>query len=100
MTSIDRIREMEEILDEAAPAVEALCTALEAYENLYEKIRKLEGYYSGGQWMRDYEADELGKLPKELKRGVLSEDAIYDLLADEQAMKERLCRLEEKLTNH
>ena len=33
-----------------------------------------------GQWLRDYEADERGELPVGLKRGVLSQDALYDLL--------------------
>ena len=31
---------------------------------------------------RDFEADEAGLLPKGLKRGVLSEDGIYDLLEE------------------
>ena len=43
-------------------------------------IKKLEAYYSSEDWKRDFALDEKGKLPKELKRGVLSEDAIYDLL--------------------
>ena len=29
---------------------------------------------------KDYEADERGELPPDLKRGVLSQDALYDLL--------------------
>ena len=33
-------------------------------------------------------ADEEGKLPMDLKRGVLSEDGIYDLLTDYQRLKE------------
>ena len=32
--------------------------------------------------MKDYEADEAGKLPADLKRGVLSEDALFDLLEE------------------
>ena len=31
---------------------------------------------------KDYEADEEGKLPADLKRGILSEDALFDLLED------------------
>ena len=30
----------------------------------------------------DYEADERGELPPDLKRGVLSQDALYDLLEE------------------
>ena len=35
-----------------------------------------------GQWLKDFEADEKGKLPANLKRGVLSEDGLYNLLAE------------------
>ena len=35
-----------------------------------------------GAWLRDYEADEAGLLPPGFRRGVLSEDGLYNLLAD------------------
>ena len=47
-----------------------------------EKIRVLENYLGSGQWMQDFECDERGELPVDLKRGVLSEDALYNLLED------------------
>ena len=28
----------------------------------------------------DYESDEAGQIPEQVKRGILSEDAIYDVL--------------------
>ena len=34
------------------------------------------------EYQEDFEADERGELPKDLKRGVLSEDALYDLLEE------------------
>lgn len=77
---IDRIKKMEAILDEANASLDELETAVSRYADLQNKIEKLEAYYTGGQWRKDYEADEAGKLPKVLKRGVLSEDAVYDLL--------------------
>ena len=33
--------------------------------------------------MKDYEDDEAGKLPSDLKRGVLSEDLVYDLIRED-----------------
>ena len=39
--------------------------------------------------MRHYMLDEAGLLPKDLKRGVLSEDGVYHLLADLE--KEQAC---------
>jgi len=43
-------------------------------------VQILADYYENGQWLRDYELDECGKLPKDLKRGVLSEDGLYNFL--------------------
>ncbi len=60
---------------------------IEYMEALYDRAREtgqvpeaLLQYYLGGQWLRDYEADERGELPEDLKRGVLSEDGIWNLL--------------------
>jgi hypothetical protein len=45
-----------------------------------ELLKVLSDYYTSPAWRRDLAADEAGLLPKELIRGVLSEDGIYDLL--------------------
>ena len=45
-------------------------------------LNTLLAYYEGGQWLKDYKADENGLLPKELKRGVLSEDGVYNLITE------------------
>ncbi len=74
---VDRVRRMETYMDTVQAAV-ANGTA-DAPEIL-ELRRVLTEYMDGGQWMKDYEADERGELPADLKRGVLSEDALYDLL--------------------
>ena len=66
---------------------------VEKYERLFdevniepdaEKLHLLEAYYTSGEWQEDYEADERGELPPDLKRGVLSQDALYDLLEGEE----------------
>ena len=77
------ITRMEENLDVGRAAADALEKALEEYNACIKGIRELEEYYFGGQWLRDFEAWENGKLPQDLKCGVLSEDAVYDLLTDE-----------------
>lgn len=63
---------------------------IEYMESLYDMARvtgqiprELREYYENGQWLRDYEADERGELPATLKRGVLSQDGLWDLLAGE-----------------
>ena len=50
--------------------------------DLAPMIRELSDYYSSSLWLRDLDDDRAGKLPSDLKRGVLSEDAIYDLLCE------------------
>ncbi|MBP5744200.1 MAG: DUF4298 domain-containing protein [Oscillospiraceae bacterium] len=43
-------------------------------------VKELESYYGSTEWKQDFTADEEGRLPKDLKRGVLSEDGIYNVL--------------------
>lgn len=45
-------------------------------------LRELLDYYEGGQWLLDYQADERGELPRTLKRGILSEDGLWNLLTE------------------
>ena len=43
--------------------------------------------------MQDYADDEAGKLPRDLKRGVLSEDGVYDLITENRELLVRMLRL-------
>ena len=90
MTQIERIQHMERILDEASEAAQALTSALERYRALQPCIAELEAYYTSSQWMKDYEDDSTGKFPADLKRGVLSEDAVYDLLQMRQELRDMM----------
>ena len=87
MDRISRIRTMEEKLDKAIKAVAVLDEALEQFEAASPEIEELIAYYESDLWREDFEADEEGKLPTDLKRGVLSEDGIYNLLTDYQRLK-------------
>ena len=93
MDRITRIRLMEEKLNSALAAVDAMDRALESYEAAQKDIRALEKYLSGRLRRGDLAADEKGLLPSSLARGVLSEDGIYDLLVDNDELKKRLARL-------
>lgn len=89
MDEIERIAQMEAYMDEAAAALHGLAAALERYAAAEPKLRALEEYYRSGQWLRDYELDEAGKLPPTLKRGVLSEDALWDVLRDWDELRKK-----------
>ena len=64
-----------------------------------EDVRILDEYYQSSQWRSDFEADEAGVFLPDLPRGVLSEDAIYDVvteyeeLRNEMAYEEAMTRL-------
>ena len=73
MTQTERIQYYEALMEKAEEA-------LPAAERLAERIRELESYYAGPLWKEDFAADEAGRLPEGLKRGVLSEDGLYNLL--------------------
>ncbi len=60
-------------------ASETTSEAKEISSEIQRKINLLSTYYECGLWLEDYEADEDGKLPDTLKRGVLSQDALYNL---------------------
>ena len=68
--AIRRIQYMEELFD-----------ALQA-DLSPDALRVLMQYYESGQWLEDYQLDEQGLLPPGLKRGVLSQDAVYNFLME------------------
>ena len=78
----------EKILPSTPESIQAQIRRIMYYEDMMhqaengdpEVLRRLSDYYSSPAWKRDYAADEAGLFPKDLKRGVLSEDGIYDLL--------------------
>ena len=90
MNQIERIAHMEQILNEGTEAVNDLHAALERYEALKPRLAELEAYYTSPLWMRDFEDDCAGRLPDTLQRGVLSEDAVYDLLSTLTALQAHL----------
>ena len=80
------------IVERAAKAVMELSAALENYEAVQEDIAALEQYYGSEAWKQDYADDEAGFLPTDLKRGVLSEDGIWNLLEDARELNKRIKR--------
>ena len=95
MERIERITAMEQRLDHIAEALAGIDNALQGYAGLAEDLKALTEYYESGMWLSDFEADERGELPKDLKRGVLSEDAVYDLLSDIARIKAQMRKLTE-----
>ena len=83
---IRRITEMESRYDRVLHAAGACPGCL---DSIRDDIRALSAYYEDSLWREDFEADEAGLLPPDLKRGVLSEDGVYDLLSEYDTLKKR-----------
>ena len=90
MTQEERIAYYEKILDRTADAIRNLEAALDEYEAICPLLQELERYYTGPEWKADFDADAAGDLPRDLKRGVLSEDGIDDVLHDFRDLEDRL----------
>ena len=96
MNQTERIAKMEAAMERVSRAVKNCQKALEQFASLEEDIDMLNDYYMDGDWRKDYEDDEKGKLPKTLKRGVLSQDGLFDLLEESDQLRRILVALDEE----
>ena len=77
---IERITYMEQQLDIAQKTLDEFEKALDNLIAVQDNIKELSDYYFSRQWIDDYDADNRGELPHNLKRGILSEDVAYNLI--------------------
>lgn len=97
MEQIERIKTMEQHLDRASQAVMRLSAALDDYAEAQEALRELNAYYGSDVWKQDFADDEAGLLPNDLKRGVLSEDGIWNVLTDSGNLNSRIKEMVEEI---
>ena len=93
---VERVKKMEVLLDKVTPKVKAFEQSLTNLNSAFDDIKTLNEYYKK-EWKEDYEADEQGKIPKDLKRGVLSQDTLFDLLEKLNEMKNDITQLNNKI---
>ncbi len=60
----------------------ARADARKALEPFQDEIAALDYYQRSGLWQQDYEAEEAGRLPADIRRSVLSQDGLYNLLEE------------------
>ena len=94
MEQLNRIKYMEESLDLLSHALRQLTQAADEYQRLQPRLQELSEYYSSPLWRQDFDDDSSGKLPKNLKRGVLSEDGIYNFLSEHTDLMNLLGKLQ------
>ena len=80
MDQIERIQYMEQLLDFVIEARKEQNINQKKSARIQEATRILAEYYASDEWKQYFADDEAGRLPKDLKRGVLSEDAIWNVL--------------------
>ena len=91
-----RIRELENYYDECFETINKLSNAISLYEKSYKKLVSLYKYYGSEDYFKDVDDSNKG-LFVDLKCGILSEDAIYDLLVNNHDLAIRMLKLGTKI---
>ena len=81
---------MEQCLNELTAAVKTMRAAWNTFQGTHKTARKLDAYLGSKAWRNDRADDEAGKLPQDLKRGVLSEDGIWNALEEYRQLAEEI----------
>ena len=97
MGQLIRIREMEQRLTSSLEAVRQMEEALDRYQAAQADFTILATYLNSDEWRQDLADDERGFLPPDLKRGVLSEDGIWNLLDDNSRLARQMQTLADQL---
>ena len=95
---VERVARMEEASKRVENMLVQLNQGLDSYSQVQHEIEILEKYLDSKQWRADFEADEAGKLPADMPRGVLSEDGLYNLLNRVEDAKERFVDIVRDMT--
>ena len=80
--TINRIKNMESVFDFLQKMVKEKSVSVCSEDWFRIHLNNLQDYYENGLWLSDYELDEKGMIPSDLKRGILSQDGFYNFLTD------------------
>ena len=87
LLQIERIKWMEQRFDKALAVIKD--KSADSLNAIKEDVAELSKYYGSELWKLDFAADEAGRFPSGLKRGVLSEDGIWNLLSDYRELQKK-----------
>lgn len=93
---MQRIEEMEKNLHHQVEMLRQLEEVAKAYEASQSEYQDLQDYYYSDQYMQDFDAAGRGEFDK-IPAGILSEDAIYNLIMDRQQVAISLLELATKM---
>ena len=80
--------------------IEKINTILDELEENREDYDKLVEYYYSEQFRKDYDDSNEGKIDSSINQGILTEDAIYDLMGDDYYLALRFLDLANKMIQH
>ncbi len=92
MKVLDRIKENEERLDKIIFTIKELEKSIENLKSNQENIILLNKYYESTFWLKDKDAYESKKI-KNIKAGVLSEDAIWNMNEELKELSQELSKI-------
>ena len=87
LLQVERIKWMEQRFNKALAAIKD--GSADSLKAIKEDVAELSKYYGSELWKLDFAADETGNIPPDLKRGVLSEDGIWNLLEDYRKIQKK-----------
>lgn len=70
---------------------------LDEFEKNRVDFDKLVEYYYSEQFKKDYDDSNQGKINSDINQGILTEDAIYDLMGDDYYLALRFLNLANKM---
>ena len=79
MNQIEKLTDLETKLNNSNKIIKELEKQLNQLKKIQKDINELNKYYGSKEWYKDLEDYEKNKL-KNINVGILSEDAIYDLI--------------------
>ena len=80
--AVERVREMEGILNRHREEIEAMKKALQTFKDSQREYQKLAKHYYSRQFQSDNRRWSRGELEELTSVEVLTEDAIWDLMGD------------------
>ena len=80
--AFSHITHMEDIMTRQEKNIEKLDAVLRELDGCQKDYEALSTYYYSERRMQDLEDEENHRIPDDLKRGVLSEDEVYNLFLD------------------
>ena len=90
---LENITKMENILNRTDELISEMEKLLEKWEQNQHDFNELMNYYTGEERWKDLEDDRLKIIPQDLPRGVLSEDAVFNIYGNRKDLLIKMIKL-------